>query len=425
MSRHAAVARPAEVAAGVDPDEALDLLLRDLGTRREGLASREAARRLEQHGRNEIRRSEGPGRLSELARQFTHPLALLLWVAAVLAVVGGIAALAAAIVAVIVLNAVFAFAQERQAERATEALQELLPPRARVRRDGRKIEVEAAELVPGDLVLLSEGDRLSADARLVDGSLDVDMSPLTGESQPVERTAVRSRPAPSPLESDDLVFAGTLCTGGEAEGVIYATGMATQIGRIAALSQRVRVEASPLQVQVNRAAQLIAAVAVAAGVVFLAVGTLVAGLPIDDAVIFAIRLLVANVPEGLLPTITLALAVGVRRMARRRALVKRLTAVETLGSTDVICTDKTGTLTEGRMSVRLLWADGRELPLESSEPDESASEPFSGLARTVVRCNNSWARRDGQAWARGGARRDARGVRLRQSQRRGHGKRRT
>ena len=151
------------------------------------------------------------------------------------------------------------------------------------------------------------------------------------------------------------MFSGRLCTSGEAEALIYATGMSTQLGRIAALSQRVRPEISPLQRQVNRAAQLIAIVAVGAGIAFLAVGATVAGLPLADASTFAIGLLVANVPEGPLPTITLALAVGVRRMARRRALVKRLTAVETLGSTDVICTDKTGTLTEGRMSVRLLW----------------------------------------------------------------------
>jgi calcium-translocating P-type ATPase len=387
---------------GVDPEEALDLLLRDLGTRRGGLSSREAARRLEQHGGNVIRRSKGPSRLAELARQFTHPLALLLWAAAVLAVVGGIAALAVAIVAVIVLNAVFAFAQELQAERATEALRQFLPPHARVRRDGEVIEIDASELVPGDLLLLSEGDRLSADARIVDGAVDLDMSPLTGESQPVARSALRSRRAPSPLESDDLVFGGTLCTAGEAAAVVYATGMATQLGRIAALSQRVRAEVSPLQRQVNSAAQLIAIVAVSAGVIFLGVGTLAAGLPLNDALTFAIGLLVANVPEGLLPIITLALAVGVRRMARRRVLVKRLTAVETLGSTDVICTDKTGTLTEGRMSVRLLWADGHELEPGGAGIAGQPTEPFSALARTAVRCNNALAHTEGPGWERSG-----------------------
>jgi len=384
----------------VDPEERLDLLLGHLGTRRDGLSDREAARRLEQHGPNEIRRREGKSRLRELARQFTHPLALLLWAAAALAVVGGTIPLAVAIVAVIVLNAVFAFVQELQAEKATEALKRYLPPRARVRREGQTVEVEATTLVPGDLVLLSEGDRLSADARLIDGSVEVDMSALTGESEPVARGALRSRPAASPLESDDLVFGGTLVTGGEAEAVLYATGMATQLGRIAALTQRVRVEVSPLQQQVNRAARLISFVAIGAGLVFLGVGTILAGLPLADALLFAIGLLVANVPEGLLPTITLALAVGVRRMARRKALLKRLTAVETLGSTDVICTDKTGTLTEGRMVLSRFWADGEELV--PGHQGELPGEPFAGLLRTAVRCSNAGLRRTPDGFERTG-----------------------
>src|SRR5215218_521407 len=388
----------------VDPEESLDLLLGHLGARRDGLSEREAARRLEQHGPNEIRRREGTNRLREFARQFTHPLALLLWAAAALAVVGGTIPLAVAIVAVIVLNAVFAFVQELQAEKATEALKRYLPPHARVRREGRTVEVEATTLVPGDLILLSEGDRLSADARLIDGSVEVDMSALTGESQPVARGALRSRPAASPLESDDLVFGGTLVTGGEAEAIVYATGMGTQLGRIAALTQRVRVEVSPLQQQVNRAARLIAFVAVGAGLVFLVVGTAVAGLPLADALLFAIGLLVANVPEGLLPTITLALAVGVRRMARRRALLKRLTAVETLGSTDVICTDKTGTLTEGRMVLSRFWADGEELAPQSDRPvyGSVTRQPFSGLLRTAVRCSNAGLQRTPEGLVRSG-----------------------
>ena len=384
----------------VDPEESLDLLLGHLGTRRDGLSEREAARRLEQHGPNEIRRREGTNRLREFARQFTHPLALLLWAAAALAVVGGTIPLAVAIVAVIVLNAVFAFVQELQAEKATEALKRYLPPHARVRREGHTVEVEATTLVPGDLILLSEGDRLSADARLIDGSVEVDMSALTGESQPVARGALRSRPAASPLESDDLVFGGTLVTGGEAEAIVYATGMGTQLGRIAALTQRVRVEVSPLQQQVNRAARLIAFVAVGAGLVFLVVGTAVAGLPLADALLFAIGLLVANVPEGLLPTITLALAVGVRRMARRRALLKRLTAVETLGSTNVICTDKTGTLTEGRMVLSRFWSDGEELV--PGRDDKVPGEPFAGLLRTAVRCSNAGLQRTSDGFERTG-----------------------
>ncbi len=385
----------------LDPEETLRLLFQHLGTQRHGLTSREAARRLEQHGKNEIRRKETHNHGKDLLRQFSHPLALLLWVAAGLALLEGIVALATAIVVVIVLNALFAFTQELQAERATEALQKYLPQLARVRRDARALEVPANTLVPGDVLLISEGERLSADARLIEGSVELDASPLTGESQPIARSARRSQRAASPLESEDLVFSGTMCVGGDAVAVVYATGMATQLGRVAALSQRVRSDVSPLQEQVNRVAKLIAVIAVCAGVLFYGVGTLFAGLASDASVNFAIGLLVANVPEGLLPTITLALAVGVRRMARRKALVKRLTAVETLGSTDVICTDKTGTLTEGTMTVQTFWADGVETALATGQTTPQ-TEPVLSLLRIAVRCNNAGLERADTGWRRRG-----------------------
>jgi calcium-translocating P-type ATPase len=390
-----------EQLSGADPEEEIPQLLADLRTQVDGLDEREAARRLQQVGPNEIRRESGPRWWRSLLEQFTHPLALLLWVAAGLSLATGVLALAVAIVVVIALNAGFAFVQERQAEHATEALRELLPPHARVRRGGAAAEIDATALVPGDLLLLAEGDRLSADARLIAGAVEVDMSPLTGESQPVTRSADRSEPAAAPLEAEDLVFAGTLCTGGDAQAVVYGTGMHTQLGRIAALSQSVVAEQSPLQRQVNRAAQLIALVAVALGVTFFAVGHLVAGLSLADAGVFAIGLLVANVPEGLLPTITLALAVGVRRLAKRRALVKKLTAVETLGSTDVICTDKTGTLTEGRMTATSLWQDGSTAAI--SGDTAPASGAVAELLRTAVYCNNATLTRDdADEWTRSG-----------------------
>jgi calcium-translocating P-type ATPase len=291
----------------------------------------------------------------QLAAQVLHPLALLLIGAAVLAFAGGLAPLAVAILAVVVVNAVFAFVQERHAEQAVEALSAYLPPRARVVRDGVEREIDAAELVPGDIVRLEEGERVCADARLLEGTLEVDVSPLTGESVTVVRSADLVTSGVPLLEAEDLVFSGTTCTGGEARGVVFATGMATQLGRIAALSERRAEPASPLQVEVRRVAWLIAAIAVAAAAAFIPIGTVAAGLPVEDAVLFAIGLLVANVPEGLLPTITLALAVGVRRLARAGALVKRLNAVETLGATTVICTDKTGTLTENRMTAVRTW----------------------------------------------------------------------
>jgi calcium-translocating P-type ATPase len=332
-----------------DPLEPEARLFADLRSRRAGLGTREVERRLTAYGRNEITR-RGRRRWSrEVVAQLTHPLALLLWGASVLAWLAGTPILAAAIVAVILLNAVFALVQEHQAERAVEALAAFLPDQIAVLRDERRRLVDARELVPGDVIFLDEGDRVPADARLIEGRLQIDTSALTGESVPVTREAG----APETdvvLEARDLVFSGTSCTGGRARALVYATGMQTELGRISALSERVGREESPLEQQVRRVARLVALVAVVVGAAFLPLG-LVAGLPFHQALVFAVGLLVANVPEGLLPTITLALAVGVRALARDGALVKRLSAVETLGSTTVICTDKTGTLTENRMRV--------------------------------------------------------------------------
>ncbi len=334
-----------------DPREPIGRLLRDLASDAGGLSEREAARRLERFGPNELHSRRGATWPRALARQFTHPLAVLLLLASVLAYVAGTVQLAWAILIVIGLNAGFAFLQERQAGRAVEALGRYLPPQARVRRSGLVRTVPAADIVPGDVVLLDEGDRVPADGRLVCGDLELDVSALTGESAPVERLADVVDSAARVLDSPVLVFSGTGCVGGSAEAVVHATGSHTEIGRIAALAGRRPVSNSPLERQVRRVAYLIAAVALGVGIAFLPLGV-VAGLTWTQAAVFAVGLLVANVPEGLLPTITLALAAGVRAMARRGALVKRLSAVETLGSTTVICTDKTGTLTQGVMHVQ-------------------------------------------------------------------------
>ncbi|HET8565545.1 MAG TPA: cation-transporting P-type ATPase [Solirubrobacterales bacterium] len=356
----------------------------------EGLSSREAERRLLHYGPNRLERRRGRRWPAQVARQLTHPLALLLWGAAVLAAIAGITPVAVAVVVVIVLNAGFAFAQETQAERAVEALQSYIPQQARVRRDGRETVVEAVDLVPGDLLLIAEGDRISADAHLVEGAIEADLSTLTGESVPVSLAPGEPHPHTPHLRRRDYVFSGTACTGGEASGLVAATGMATAIGRIASLSQRVEVEESPLEHEVRRVAWLIAGIAVAMGIAFVPLATLGAGLSLADAVVLTIGLIVGNVPEGLLPVITLALAVGVRGMVREGAVVKRLSSVETLGSTDVICTDKTGTLTENRMRVTELWtADGTGLP-----PGGKSSRRR--LAEAMFACNNARLGDDGE-----------------------------
>jgi calcium-translocating P-type ATPase len=380
------------IQAEANPREPLEDLFRDLGSRRDGLSAREAARRLVRYGPNTLVRRGGRRWPRELARQFTHPLALLLALAAVLAGATGTPSLAVAIFAVIVMNAFFAFAQEMQAERAVEALAAFLPEDARVMRDGNALVVPAAELVPGDLLLVEEGERVCADARLADGGLEVDLSALTGESVPVYRSADLLDTDGPLVFSRELVFSGTMVTGGAARAVVTATGMRTELGRIAALSQRVHRDESPLERQVKRVAWLIAAVGIGVAAAFLPVG-LAAGLAIGAAASFAIGLLVANVPEGLLPTITLALAVGVRDLARRGAVVKRLSAVETLGSTTVICTDKTGTLTENRMRVTWLWTPTGDYRLEDNPPTRTqpAGTPAAilELIRTAASCTTA------------------------------------
>ena len=336
-------------------DEPLPAFLGRLRTSGSGLSNREAARRLEHIGPNVLPSATRSRWLVELGQQLVHPLALVLWAAAGLAWLAATPTIAVAIVAVIVLNAVFAFGQERQAQRAAEALRSLLPQVTSVVRDGITRVISAAELVPGDLLVIEEGARISADARLVVGELDIDMSALTGESMPVPRRADAGPSARSNwMTQPNLVLSGTLCTSGQARAVVFATGAHTELGRIATLSRRVRRDHSPLEQQVRRVAWIIAAVGTLVGAAFMPLG-LLAGLSAHDAFLFAIGLLVANVPEGLLPTITLALAAGVRSLAARGAVVKRLSAVETLGSTTVICTDKTGTLTENRMSAMRVW----------------------------------------------------------------------
>jgi calcium-translocating P-type ATPase len=371
----------------VDAEEAADLLLRDLRSSRQGLSAREAGRRLIQYGPNELQRRGGVRWPGELVRQLTHPLALLLWLAAALSFAVGSDTIAIAVLLVIVLNALFAFVQEMQAERAVEALAQFLPPRVTVLRDEARASIAAAELVPGDIVIVQEGDRIAADMRLLAGAVEVDLSTLTGESIPALRSAELVDTAVPRIAARDLLFSGTSATGGEAQGVVFATGMHTELGRIASLSERVKEEPSPLESQVRRVAWLIAGIAVGMAVAFVPVAIFGAGLSFKNSVVFSVGLLAGNVPEGLLPVITLALAVAVSSLARRGALVKRLSAVETLGSTDVICTDKTGTLTENRMRPVAAWTVTSEIALEGEIVCYDAA--LTALAETASACNNA------------------------------------
>ncbi|NYZ14879.1 cation-transporting P-type ATPase [Azospirillum sp. RWY-5-1] len=323
-----------------------------------GLTTREAARRLGRFGANTLKAPRREPMAVRLLRSFTHFFALLLWLAAALAAVAeirqpgeGMGLLAIAVVAVILVNGLFSFAQDYRAERELAALAKLLPQRVKTWRDGQVSEVEAAALVPGDVIVLTAGDRVPADARLLSATgVRLDASTLTGESVPVLRTADPCTEHEAPM-AGNLVFAGTSVVAGEGTALVYATGNHTEFGRIANLTQGEQRERWPLLGEIAALSRLIAVLAVGLGAVFFAIGVH-AGQPVMAAFVFAIGIIVANVPEGLLPTVTLALAMAARRMARRNVLVRHLPAVEALGSATVICTDKTGTLTLNRMTVR-------------------------------------------------------------------------
>jgi magnesium-transporting ATPase (P-type) len=308
-----------------------------------GLTSQEAAARLVRDGPNLLPRPARPSGWTALGRQFTHLLALLLWVAAGFALLAGMPSLAVAIVAVVVINAVFAFWQEYRADRSTERLLSLLPTTVRVRRDDAPRTIDASELVVGDLVLLGSGDRIAADLRLLTAhEVSVDESLVTGESRPVRHRA------------GDALMAGTFAVQGVGEAVVTAVGAGTTLAGISALARSAVRPASPLTVQLGRVVRAVAVVATATGAA-LGVGGLLLGLAPAQAFLFGVGVAVALVPEGLLPTVTLSLARGAQVMAGRKALVRRLDAVETLGATTFICTDKTGTLTENRMEVVEVW----------------------------------------------------------------------
>jgi len=382
----------------------VDQLYKALNTTARGLTEEEARHLLERFGPNEIKESRKTPPVLRFLANFYQVFALLLWASSALAFISGSVALAWTIVAVIVLNAVFSFVQEYQAEKAVEALKRLLPVRAGVYRDGSIKGVLARELVPGDIIIMEAGDHISADARLIEATeLRTDNSSLTGESEPVRRTADPIPEHPVPLiEVPNLVFAGTSVAFGSGRAVVFATGMETQFGKIARLTQAVRLEESPLQIEVRKIAMVIAAVALAAGVVLFVAGTAMAELSVSDAMLFTIGMITANVPEGLLPTLTLALAVGVSNLARRNAIVERLSAVETMGSVTVICTDKTGTLTQNEMTVREGWMSRKTVNVSGAGYDPSGGyssdhTPLSAgdldglrlLFRAASFCNNA------------------------------------
>lgn len=347
-----------------------------------GLTSAEAQRRQREYGLNHLQAIKRTPLWLQFLREFTHFFALILWVAAALALYSawrapgeGMATLGGAILLVILINGLFSFWQEYRAECAIDALQRLLPRRVKVLRDANMHELDADQLVPGDIIFIQDGDQIPADCRLLDAfGLQVNNSALTGESAPAPRETTVSDDA-SVDKAHNIIFAGTSVEAGNARAVVFATGGHTAVGAIAQLTQSAGAQLSPLQIEIRRLSHFVALLACALGIIFFFIANWM-GLSLWISLMFAIGIIVANVPEGLLPTVTLSLAIASQRMARRNALIRHLPAVETLGSTTVICTDKTGTLTQNKMAVRLLWMDGRVV--------EPAALPVDHVLRDIL-----------------------------------------
>ena len=342
-------------------------VLARLGSGPEGLTAGEALRRFEAVGPNALQAAPRASPWHTLAAQFRNVLIVILLAATALSAMLGHVVEAVAITVIVVFAVLLGFVQEFRAERAIEALREMAAPQASVVRDGAETQVPAREVVPGDVLVLGAGNRVAADARLLEAvNLQAQEAPLTGESTPVEKNAGALAPAAAALgDRHAMVFAGTTVSCGRGLAVAVATGPRTEFGRIAAMLAAVKAGRTPLQANLDRLGRALArwALVVVAAIVILG---LLRGQPFVEMLVFGIALAVAVVPEALPAVVTISLAIGVQRLIRRRALMRRLAAVETLGSTSVICTDKTGTLTRDEMTVRRLHAAGRDVEVSGA-----------------------------------------------------------
>ncbi len=339
-----------------------------IDTSQTGLSEEEARQRLEKYGVNELKQREKISPFQILIRQFTSSIVFILLAALVISLLIGEKLDAIVISTIVVLNGVFGFVQEFKAEKAIEALRKLTALKATVVRDGKEMEIDSRELVPGDITLLETGSKVPADARLIDiAAFQVDEASLTGESVPSNKTT-------GPLDNnilvndqENMVFMGTIVTKGRAKAVVTGTGMDTEIGRIADMVQEADEKLSPLQVKLKKFGKWLGFVTIGICVVVFGVGVLREYLTTDlfetsfavEMFLASVALAVAAIPEGLPAIVTISLAFGVRRMAKRNALIRKLPAVETLGCTNIICSDKTGTLTKNEMTVRKIYFNNR------------------------------------------------------------------
>ncbi|MHC1770428.1 MAG: cation-translocating P-type ATPase [Flexilinea sp.] len=376
-----------------------------LATSPDGLSADEIQARLNLYGKNCLNETPSSSPVKKWIQYAVHPMALLLLAAGLGAIRIGHVELGVVVWMIVFINATSSFWREFRAGQAVAALKKMLPAGARVVRSGQEKIISSIEVVPGDILVLAEGDNIPADARLVESyGLRTNNSTLTGDAMPVIKS-----PEPimltelSEIECANLVFSGTSIVSGTGKAVVYATGMCTQIGRIANLTQNQKEEPSPLQKQMNKTTRLLSLVALGIGAIVFFVGITDVGIIKSEALILSIGILVATLPEGLAPTVTLTLAMAVQRLAHKGVLVKKLAVLETLGSVSVLCTDKSGTLTQNQMTVREIWTirgrykvsgvgydpGGEIFPGKINANGKNNSPDLDIINRTAVLCNNS------------------------------------
>lgn len=373
-----------------------------LQTTSQGLSETDAEARLKLYGPNVLSTPPAAPRWRRLFAHLTYPMALLLWVSGGVAAVIGQPGLAGIIWIIVLINAAFSFWQEYRAGEAVAALAKLLPAYTRVLRGAQEISIPSSQVVPGDILVLGQGDNIPADARVVEQfGLRVNQATLTGEAIAAVKTADASlRDGVTTLDRPNLIFAGTSIVSGTGRAVALATGSLTQFGRIARLSHQPFDEPSDLQVELNRMGRVITWLAVGLGVIVFVVATFDMGIPIAQAFLLGIGIVVAVIPEGLRPTLTLSLAIAVQRLARRGVLVKKLATLETLGKVSVVCTDKSGTLTQNQMTVREVWLGDTRIsvtgvgyePVGEFSPDPAElgrSAELDMLLKAAYLCNNA------------------------------------
>jgi len=383
----------------LSPKQALE----QLHSNENGLSEAEAQQRLKQYGQNKLKEKKGKTPLQMFLEQFADFLIIILIIAALVSGFLGETLDAAFIVIIVVLNAILGFVQEYRAEKAIEALKKMVAPQARVIRGGVEEKIAATELVPGDVIVLEEGDKIPADCRLIEAiNFDTQEASLTGESLPVHKQAAAVlEPDAIIAERNNMAFMGTISVRGRAKAIVASTGMNTEIGLIATMVQEAGEEETPLQKRLELLGKQLGVGALTACAIIFGLGVL-RGENVLETFLVAVSLAVAAVPEGLPAIVTITLAIGVQRMVKRNAIIRKLPAVETLGSTTIICSDKTGTLTKNEMTVRQIYANnglvdvsgsGYDVRGEFTQVNKSVKPPsdphLNALLRVCALCNNA------------------------------------